>query len=80
LGETLIVSKTEVAVADKNAKNKKDNAIAKNENEKMYYVKRGDSLYSISQKFPGVTIADIKKWNNIQDESIKPGMKLKIGG
>ncbi|MBN8640913.1 MAG: LysM peptidoglycan-binding domain-containing protein [Flavobacteriales bacterium] len=80
LGETLIVSKTDVAVADKNAKNKKDNAIAKNENEKMYYVKRGDSLYSISQKFPGVTIADIKKWNNIQDESIKPGMKLKIGG
>lgn len=80
LDETLIVSKTDVAVADKNAKNKKDNAIAKNENEKMYYVKRGDSLYSISQKFPGVTIADIKKWNNIQDESIKPGMKLKIGG
>lgn len=80
LGETLIVSKTDVAVADKNAKNKKDNAIAKNENEKMYYVKRGDSLYSISQKFPGVSIADIKKWNNIKDESIKPGMKLKIGG
>ncbi len=81
LGETLIVAKTEVAVADKNTKNKKDNAVAKNsEKANLYYVKRGDSLYSISQKFPGVSIADIKKWNNIKDESIKPGMKLKIGG
>ncbi|MBL7886331.1 MAG: LysM peptidoglycan-binding domain-containing protein [Flavobacterium sp.] len=81
LGETLIVAKTEVAIADKNAKNKKDNAVAKNsEKANLYYVKRGDSLYSISQKFPGVSIADIKKWNNIKDESIKPGMKLKIGG
>jgi membrane-bound lytic murein transglycosylase D len=81
LGETLIVDKTEVAVADKNTKNKKDNAVTKNsEKANLYYVKRGDSLYSISQKFPGVSIADIKKWNNIKDESIKPGMKLKIGG
>lgn len=80
LGETLIVSKTEVAVTDKNTK-KKDSAVAKNsEKTNLYYVKRGDSLYSISQKFPGVTIADIKKWNNIKDESIRPGMKLKIGG
>jgi membrane-bound lytic murein transglycosylase D len=41
-----------------------------------YYVK-GDSLYSISQKYPGVTIADLKKWNGIRGEDIKPGMKLK---
>jgi membrane-bound lytic murein transglycosylase D len=45
-----------------------------------YYVKKGDSLYSISKKYPGVTIADLKKWNGIKDEDIKPGMKLKING
>lgn len=45
-----------------------------------YYVKKGDSLYSISKKYPGVTISDIKKWNNIKDGEIKPGMKLKING
>jgi membrane-bound lytic murein transglycosylase D len=49
-------------------------------NEKYYSVKPGDTLYSISKKFPGVTIADIQKWNNIKSEEIKPGMKLKIGG
>jgi membrane-bound lytic murein transglycosylase D len=45
-----------------------------------YYVKRGDSLYSIAKKYPGVSIADIKKWNDISGEVIKPGMMLKIKG
>ena len=46
--------------------------------EKMYLVKKGDSLFSISQKYPGVTVNDLKKWNDIADGNIKPGMKLKI--
>ncbi len=45
---------------------------------KTYYVKKGDSLFSIAKKYPGVTISDIKKWNGIKNESLKPGMKLKI--
>jgi len=45
-----------------------------------YYVKKGDSLYSISKKDPGVTISDIKKLNDIKDDDLKPGMKLKING
>jgi len=47
---------------------------------KLYQVKRGDTLSSISKQFPGVTIADIRKWNGIKGENIQPGMKLKIGG
>jgi membrane-bound lytic murein transglycosylase D len=43
-------------------------------------VKKGDSLFSIAKKHPGVTVADIKKWNGINNESLKPGMKLKISG
>lgn len=47
--------------------------------ETHYIVKKGDSLYSISQKIPGVTVADLKKWNGISGGAIiKPGMKLKI--
>jgi membrane-bound lytic murein transglycosylase D len=45
---------------------------------KIYTVKNGDSLWSISQKFPGVTIQKIKKWNDISDSNLKPGTKLKI--
>lgn len=46
----------------------------------MYTVKIGDSLFSISKQFPGVSIDDIKKWNDISGDAIQPGMKLKING
>lgn len=46
---------------------------------KLYIVQKGDSLYSISLKHK-TTVADIKAENNIQDENLQPGMKLKIKG
>jgi membrane-bound lytic murein transglycosylase D len=80
LGRELIVAKDEIAIAT--------NAVAvstftlKNTSkvQESYYVKKGDSLYSIAKKYPGITVSDIKKWNGIKEENIKPGMKLKING
>jgi membrane-bound lytic murein transglycosylase D len=43
-----------------------------------YEVRNGDSLWSISQKFPGVSVQNIKDWNGISSNKLKPGMKLKI--
>ena len=43
-----------------------------------YVVKSGDSLWSISQKFPGVSVQNLKDWNDISGNKLKPGMKLKI--
>lgn len=86
LGKTLIVSKKENAIVETNsvASNSIDSFKKKSPSAKSmqedYFVKKGDSLYSISKKYPGVTISDIKKWNGIKDEDIKPGMKLKING
>ena len=78
VGQTLIVSKKEVAVNEVKS-SKKEKIAANDRNEvKTYYVKKGDSLFSIAKKYPGVTISDIKKWNGIKNESLKPGMKLKI--
>lgn len=81
LGDKLIVGKEEVKNSPIDKKSKKESyAINKDSKENLYKVRKGDTLLKISQKFPGVTIADIKKWNNIKGESIKPGMKLKING
>jgi len=55
---------------------KTTSAIAGNFN--LYTVRQGDSLWSISQKFPGVSVENIKKWNDISGNKLKPGMKLKI--
>lgn len=43
---------------------------------KTYKVKSGDSLWSISQKFPGVSVQNLKDWNDISGNKLKPGMTL----
>ena len=45
---------------------------------RIYTVKHGDSLWSISKKFPGVTVKEIKNLNNMNSNRLKPGMKLKL--
>lgn len=84
IGSKLVVSKKEITedlVAEKAAKKDKRIAASKSKNKQdHYYVKKGDSLFSIAKKYPGVTISDIKKWNGISGDNLKPGMKLKISG
>ncbi|WP_147677003.1 lytic transglycosylase domain-containing protein [Algibacter pacificus] len=43
-----------------------------------YTVANGDSLWTIAQKFPGVSVQNIKDWNGISGTKLKIGMKLKI--
>lgn len=43
-----------------------------------YEVQPGDTLFSIATQFPGVSIDDLKKWNDISGDSIQPGIQLKI--
>jgi membrane-bound lytic murein transglycosylase D len=42
-----------------------------------HVVKYGDTLWDISQKY-GVSIENLKKYNNMRSNTIKPGEKLKI--
>lgn len=82
LGAKLIVGKKYMISSDnKNTASKKESIAVNDRDEvKMYYVKKGDSLFSIAKKYPGVSISDLKKWNGIKNESLKAGMKLKING
>ena len=65
----------------KDTQTKKENIAVNDRDEvKLYYVKKGDSLFSIAKKYPGVSISDLKKWNGIKNERLKAGMKLKING
>jgi membrane-bound lytic murein transglycosylase D len=82
LGNKLIVGKKYVISSEnKNPTPRKENVASNERNEvKLYYVKKGDSLFSIAKKHPGVTVSDLKKWNGIKNEPLKAGMKLKING
>ncbi len=44
----------------------------------LYTVKTGDTLWSISQKFKGISVENLRNWNDISGSGIKPGMKLKL--
>lgn len=48
------------------------------DNFSYYKVKKGDSLYTISKQYPGVTASQIQKANGIAGSNIKPGQTLKI--
>ncbi|MDW5288980.1 LysM peptidoglycan-binding domain-containing protein [Formosa sp. PL04] len=43
-----------------------------------YIVKKGDSLWSIAQKYSGISVDNIKEWNDISGSGLKPGMTLKL--
>ncbi|GAA4310091.1 hypothetical protein GCM10023115_34780 [Pontixanthobacter gangjinensis] len=60
------------------ASSKSTSKTSKSSNPRFYTVKQGDSLWSISKKFPGVTVQNLRSWNDMNTNSLKPGMKLKI--
>ncbi|MDR0982813.1 MAG: transglycosylase SLT domain-containing protein [Culturomica sp.] len=47
----------------------------------LYTVRKGDNLWTIAKKYPGVSNIDIMRWNGISEndvKNIKPGKRLKI--
>lgn len=64
------------AVATSNPVTKKTSTVSTSS--KQYTVQAGDTLWSISKKFKGITIENLKNWNDISGTGIKPGMKLKL--
>ncbi|RWX00096.1 lytic transglycosylase domain-containing protein [Flavobacterium cerinum] len=72
--DVVIETKTAVAATPAAKRSREYNY----EQERMYIVQKGDSLFSIAKKHPGVTVENLKNWNKIQGESIQPGMKLKL--
>jgi len=72
VGDKLKIEKTPEVVAETP---KKKNS--KYEEQKLYIVQKGDSLFKISQKHH-TTVTELKKKNNIKENDLQPGMKLKI--
>lgn len=58
---------------------KKSTTPQKIPNDKMYTVQPGDTLWSISQKYEGLTIQQLKTLNGLNSSNLKVGQKLKLG-
>jgi len=55
----------------------KKSKIAKTRDTKVYVVKAGDTLYSISRAY-SVSVNDLKRWNYMYSDSISVGQKLTV--
>lgn len=55
---------------------KKNSAVASNEKE--HIVQEGDSLWTISRQYPGISIENLREWNGLGSTVLKPGTKLKL--
>lgn len=45
---------------------------------KVHVVQSGDSLWTISRKYPGISVENLREWNGINGNNLKPGTKLKL--
>lgn len=66
----------QLAKAGKVAKSPEKPAYART---RYHVVQRGDTLWSISQRYGGISVDKLKRLNGIRGSAVKPGMKLKIG-
>ncbi|WP_099223987.1 LysM peptidoglycan-binding domain-containing protein [Listeria costaricensis] len=84
-GQKLIVSQSSSS-SDSNASDSSSNSnnnnsgsssSSSNSSASTYTVKSGDSLWKISQQF-GVSVANLKSWNNLSSDTIHVGQVLKV--
>lgn len=66
----------QVSRVTKSNSTRKARALAANKN-KVYVVKSGDTLYSISRAY-SVSVDDLKRWNYMYSDSISVGQKLTV--
>ncbi|MGB5274696.1 MAG: LysM peptidoglycan-binding domain-containing protein [Flavobacteriaceae bacterium] len=45
---------------------------------KVHTVQSGDSLWTISRKYPGISVENLREWNGISGNNLQPGTKLKL--
>ena len=79
IGQRLTIYPTKpVTTPGKITSKNSSKALTNKTGKKTYKVKSGDSLWSISQKFPGVSIQNIKDWNDISGTKLIAGMTLVV--
>ena len=67
-----------LAATSKNKTSTKAVSFTKVPSSKIHIVKSGDSLWTISRKYQGISIENLRQWNGISGNNLKPGMKLKL--
>jgi membrane-bound lytic murein transglycosylase D len=73
IGQRLTIYPRNPVVTTKPKATKK---VVNSKGKQTYKVQSGDSLWSIAQKFSGVSVQNLKDWNDISGTKLKIGMTL----
>ena len=74
---TIFPRRPVTATAETVASNTSSSA-AESDNPKVHVVQKGDSLWTISKKYPGISVENLREWNGIRDNNLQPGTRLKL--
>tara|TARA_R110002050_G_scaffold15706_3_gene48083 strand:+ start:28348 stop:29976 length:1629 start_codon:yes stop_codon:yes gene_type:complete len=75
IGQRLIIySKTPVTAASTTKTSSAKRKIASDS--KVHTVQQGDSLWTISKRYSGISVENLRKWNGISGNNLKLGTKL----
>ncbi|WP_298505571.1 LysM peptidoglycan-binding domain-containing protein [uncultured Maribacter sp.] len=78
IGQRLTIFTKNPAVVSSKKPKRKSSGTANLKGVKTHTVKSGDSLWTISKKYPGISIENLREWNGISGNNLKPGTKLKL--
>lgn len=45
---------------------------------RVHVVQEGDSLWTISRRYPGISIENLREWNGLSSNNLRPGTRLKL--
>jgi len=78
IGQRLTIYPRNSTATPKKVESKTTTTAAQTYTGRTYIVKKGDSLWSIAQKHSGISVENIKEWNDISGTNLKVGMTLKM--
>ena len=77
IGQRLTIFPRKPYIASNSTKSSSNTSTAVN-GTKVHTVQQGDSLWTISKKYPGVSVENLREWNGLSGNNLKPGTKLKL--
>ncbi len=78
IGQRLTIFSRKPVTRTTNTTTKKKPEVVIKPGTKVHVVKSGDSLWTISRQYPGISIENLREWNDISGNNLKPGTKLKL--
>jgi membrane-bound lytic murein transglycosylase D len=78
IGQRLTIYPRKPVTTQTSAPSKNTVAASQNPDVKVHVVEKGDSLWTISKKYQGITVENLREWNGIRGSDLKPGTRLKL--